>query len=310
MTTLLIIAPFFAVIACGYFATWRRIINSGGRSGLNQFVYYFALPVLIFSLMANADLRGEFQWLFVAAWLCASLVLFATALLIARLVFRLQFSFGVVFATASIYGNTGYFGLPFVIIAFGQEASVPVIVCTTIDLAVMLPLASVLIERSQQSARTSFFQMTRNATQSVAANPLIVAVFLGALFSLSEFALPDAVERFVSLLGSAAAPCALFALGSSLVEDSLRTHKSQTLAMSILKLIVHPALVWLSMFHLFPINAEWAVSAVFAAAMPVAVTVYVLSQQFNAYTGRTSASILISTVISVATLSFVISTIT
>ncbi len=309
MTTLSIIAPFFAVIGCGYFAAWRGIVNSSARSGLNQFVYYFALPVLTFSLMAKADLRGEFQWLFVTAWTCASLLLFAAALLAARLIFKLKFSFATVFATASIYGNTGYLGLPFVIIAFGSEAGVPVVVCTTIDIAVILPLASALIERSQQDVRASVPRIVRNAAHSLISNPLIVAVSLGAAVSLSDLAVPDTMQRFITLLGSAAAPCALFALGSSLVEDSFRAHKSQTLAISFFKLIAHPALVWLSMYHLFAIQPGWAASAVIAAAMPVAVTVYILSQQFNAFTGRTAASILISTVFSVATLSFIINTV-
>lgn len=306
MTTLLITLPFFAVIACGYFATWRKIIDAPGRSGLNQFVYYFALPVLTFSLMASANLRGEFEWAFVAAWLCASLALFAVALLVARAIFRLRFSFSVVFASCSVYGNTGYFGLPFIIIVFGQSASVPMIVCTTIDLAIILPLVSVLLERCSRDAGAAVLQTLIKPAKSIVTNPLIVAALLGALFSLSGLEMPETADRFVVLLGSAAAPCALFALGSSLVEGSLGPHKAQTLAISALKLVAHPIMVWATMFYLFPVNADWAKSAVIAAAMPVAVTIYVLSQQFGTYIGRTSASIVISTVLSVATLSAIL----
>ncbi len=307
MTTLLITAPFFALIACGYFATWRGIIDSSGRLGLNQFVFYFALPVLIFSLMATADLRSQFQSTFVYAWLSASLALFFVSIVIAKLIFRLQFSFSVVFATGAIYGNTGYLGLPFVIVAFGHNASVPVIVTTTIDLAVMLPLASVLLERAKPSASLSAINVLKTIVTSIVANPLIVAVFLGALVSLSGLSIPDTVDRFVSLLGSAAAPCALFALGSSLVEDSIRPQKGQTLTISFLKLVIHPILVWMTMFYLFPVNTLWATSAIISASMPVAVTAYVLAQQYDTYTARISASILISTAISVATLTVVLS---
>lgn len=306
MTTILITIPFFAVIACGFFATRRNILNAQGRAGLNLFVYYFALPVLTFSLMANADLRGEFQWTFVAAYGCVSVLLFAAGLIIAQFLFRLDYSLRVIFASACIYGNTGYFGLPFVIIAFGQEASVPMIVCTTFDLAVMLPLASVLLEKAKASSEASLGEVYRKTARSIIQNPILIAVTLGVLFSISGLRMPEVADRFIVLLGSAAAPCALFALGSSMDEERAGFLQGEILAICLMKLIVHPLLIWVAMFHLFTVDAAWANSGILAAAMPVAVTVYVLSQQYNAYVGRTSASILISTIISVTTLSFIL----
>ncbi len=308
MTTFLIIIPFFAVIACGFFASRQGIIDSAGRTGLNRFVYYFALPVLIFSLMAQADLRGQFEWTFVVAYLSVAVTLFFLSFVVARLIFQLGRGYSVVFATACIYGNTGYFGLPFVIIAFGQDASVPVVLCTTIDLAVMLPLASVLLEKTEPSSGAS--NIYTDSLLSIVKNPLIVAVVLGALFSLSGLQIPEAADRFVVLLGSAAAPCALFALGSSIDEDRADFLQAQIFVISLIKLAIHPLLVWFAMYHLFSVDADWARSAVIAASMPVAVTAYILAQQYNTYIARTSASILLSTVVSVATLAFILTQVT
>ncbi len=311
MTTILITIPFFAVIACGYIATRWKIINSAGRAGLNQFVYYFALPVLIFSLMAQADLRGEFQWIYVAAYGSVALFLFASSLLLARWILRMTYGSSVVFSTACIYGNTGYFGLPFVITAFGQEASVPVIICTTFDLAIMFPLASALFEKSGSlSSNQTIKQVVRKSVLSVARNPLVVATFLGVLFSISGFQLPEVADRFIVLLGTAAAPCALFALGSSMDEERAEFFQHQLWAISLIKLVIHPLLIWFAMFHLFPVDAVWGKSAIIAGSMPVAVTAYVLAQQYNTYVGRTAASILLSTVLSIGTLSFILNQLT
>ncbi len=306
MTTVLITVPFFAVIACGFWATHQNILNSEGRSGLNRFVYYFALPVLIFSLMAKADLRGEFQWLFVAAYVSVSLLLFAVCLAVGRLFFQLDCNLRVVFATACVYGNTGYLGLPFVTIAFGQAASVPIVICTTVDLAVILPLASTLLARNKAAPSAGQSETYKTTAHSLLLNPLLIAVTLGVLFSLSDLEMPQVADSFFVLLGSAAAPCALFALGSSLDEDRAGFMQAEIMTISFIKLIIHPLLLWSVMFHWFPINDIWARSAVIAAAMPVAVTVYVLAQQHQTYVGRTSASILISTIFSVATLAFVL----
>ena len=310
MTAILITIPFFAVIACGFFATRRKIIDSTGRTGLNRFVYYFALPVLIFSLMAQADLRGEFEWTFVVAYLSVAIVLFYLSFTIARMAFQLDRGYSVVFATACIYGNTGYFGLPFVITAFGQDASVPVVVCTTFDLAVMLPLASVLLEKTKTSSDTETGNIYAMSLLSVVKNPLIVAAALGALFSFSGLQMPEVADRFVVLLGTAAAPCALFALGSSMDEDRANFLQAQIFIISLIKLVIHPLLIWFVMYHMFSVDANWARSAVIAASMPVAVTAYILAQQYNTYIARTSASILLSTVISVATMSFILAQIT
>ena len=307
MTAISITLPIFAVIACGLFAARRKIIDSDGQTGLNLFVYYFALPVLTFSLMANADLRAEFQGSFVAAYAFVAVVLFAASAIIARFVFRLSGEFSIVFATGSIYGNTGYFGLPFVVIAFGQQASVPMVICTTIDLAIMLPLASVLLERVQAESTPSSSQILRQAVESVLKNPLIIAAVLGAVFSLSGASLPEVADRFVVLLGSAAAPCALFALGCNMDVSRASLMQYEVFAISLIKLAVHPLLVWFAMFSLFEVDPSWGEIAVIAASMPVAVTAYVLAQRFGTYVGRTSASILLSTVVSVASLSLVLS---
>ena len=306
MTTIVITAPIFAIIACGFAATYWRIIDSAGRAGLNTFVYYFALPVVTFSLMANADIQGQFQWTFILAFVCASLALFALSMAIALFLFKLQPDYSIVFATSSVYGNTGYFGLPFAIIALGDKASVAIIICTATDLVIMLTLATILLEKSKISANISALLMTKKTIMSIARNPIIVSVILGVLVSISGVDLPEISDRFFVLLGTAAAPCALFALGSSLGDDGFSSIKGQAFTISVLKLVVHPLLVWFTMFHLFSIDADWGKAAVVAAAMPVAVTAFVLAQQFNTYTARCSASILVSTALSIASLSAVL----
>ncbi len=306
MTTIAITLPIFAVIACGFFAAQRKIINEPGRSGLNLFVYYFALPVLTFSLMAQADLRGKFQLSFVMAYGTVAVVLFTLSAALARHAFRLSPPFSIVFATGAIYGNTGYFGLPFVVIALGQQASVPMVVCTTIDLVIMLPLASVLLDRMQSSTASETTHVFRRALAAVFKNPLVIAALSGAAFSMSSASMPAVADRFIVLLGSAAAPCALFALGCSLEVSRTALMQREVFAISLIKLAAHPLLMWLAMYHLFDVSQAWAAVAVIAASMPVAVTAYVLAQRYSTYVNRTSASILLSTALAVASLSIIL----
>lgn len=301
LTILSIIIPFFAVIACGYGAGRFSLLGDASRVGLNSFVFYFALPVLLFSLMARADIAARFDWMFVGAYLAVSVGLFVIMLAVARALFRLDIQEGAIFALSGVYGNVGYVGIPLVVVAFGHAASIPVIVCLTLDLAIMIPLAIVLIE-AQQEGGVRLRQVFSKSVLVLVKNPLIVAITLGVVVSLSGVQLPDIAANFTTLLGVAAAPCALFALGLSLVGRPLTASLVEISFITVVKLTVHPLAVWFAMFHIFVVDPDWALAAVIASTMPVAATVFVVAQQYQTYVVRSSSAILVSTALSVVTI--------
>jgi len=300
-TVLTITLPFFALIACGYLAGRAGIIGEASRAGLNNFVFYFALPVLLFSLMARSDL-GLFEWRFVIAYLSVSIGLFLVGLAAARMLFGLDAREGAIHSACGIYGNSGYVGVPLVVIAFGEQASVPVVLCLTMDLVVMMPFAVAVMEAAQ-GAGGHALEVPRRTAMQLAKNPLILAIVAGTAVSVAELPLPEILERFIDLLGAPAAPCALFVLGASLVGSPIAAGFGQVAAISLVKLVVHPIAVWIAMVDVFAVNPQWATSAVIASTMPVAVTVFVLAQQYRSYVVRCSTAVLVSTVLSVVTVS-------
>ena len=140
LTILNVTIPFFAVIGCGYLSERLGILGQASRTGLNRFVFYFALPALLFSIMSNARFDAGFEWQFLAAWSLVSIVLFLLFFAVARGLFGLSAADGTIHALGGVYGNTGYVGIPLVVVAFGPDASVPVILCLTIDLVLMIPI--------------------------------------------------------------------------------------------------------------------------------------------------------------------------
>ncbi len=298
--------PFFAVIGCGYLADRMGVLGEHSRVGLNNFVFYFALPVLLFSLMARSDLGASFDWRFVGAYLLVSLILFGLTWWLSRKLFGLAADQSAMYAAACVYGNTGYVGIPLVVVAFGNAASVPLIICLTIDLAVMLPLTILCVEAGRGSGQR-LLDVARQSARALCVNPLIIAIFGGTACSLSGVDLPVVVENFIHLLGASAAPCALFALGSSLVGQPLRAAPVETASISFFKLIVHPIVLWWVMFDVLSVDPLWASAAVVGASMPVAATVYVMAQQTHCYVARSSTAILISTLLSLLTISAAIS---
>jgi malonate transporter and related proteins len=82
--------PFFALIFCGYGAARFRLLSEASITGVNAFVFYFALPTFLFSLMATSPLSEIANAPFVAAYLGAGLPVFAVAAVLGRLIFKVR----------------------------------------------------------------------------------------------------------------------------------------------------------------------------------------------------------------------------
>ena len=134
-------------------------------------------------------------------------------------------------------------------------------------------------------------------------NPIIVAIFAGALFSATGLGLPTPIEAFTDLLGGAAGPCALFALGATLAGFPVSTGIAEISYMTVFKLLIHPAAIWLATTQIFDVDPLWASVAILGASLPVAANVFIVARQYDTYVERVSSAILVSTAVSVVTVS-------
>jgi predicted permease len=103
------------------------------------------------------------------------------------------------------------------------------------------------------------------------------------------------------LFGTAAGPCALFALGVSLARYSFPRRFAEIAYLSLSKLILHPLIVWIFMALVFVVDPRLSQVGLLAAAMPTAATVFVLAEYYNTRVPLASGAILISTVLSLMT---------
>lgn len=292
--------PFFALIFCGYGAGRFRLLSEASIAGVNAFVFYFALPTFLFNLVATSQLKNILNGSFVAAYLSAGFSVFVVAALLGRLLFKVQPGEAALQGSAAVLGNTGYMGLPLVAAVFGEAAAIPLVLGLTLEVTLIIPFSIALVEATKGSGGWS--RVPSSVTGALARNPLIVAIFAGALISALGLVLPTPVENFTDLLGGTAGPCALFALGATLAGRSLSAGLGEVSYMTSFKLFVHPSAMWLTT-QLFDVASLWATVAILAAALPVAANVFILARQYDAYVDRISGAILLSTVVSVVTVS-------
>jgi malonate transporter and related proteins len=294
--------PFFALIFCGYGAGRFRLLSEASIAGVNAFVFYFALPAFIFNLLATSPLADVANGPFIAAYLGTGLVVFAAAAVLGRLLFGVRRSEASLQGSAAVLGNTGYMGIPLVAAAFGDRAAIPLVLGLTLEATVLIPLSIVLVE-AQKGPDAGWFRLLGSVVRSMARNPIIIAIFAGLLVSATGVGLPTPVENFTDLLGRAAGPCALFALGATLTSFPISTGIGEVSYMTFFKLLVHPAAIWFATTRLFDVDPLWASVAILGAALPVAANVFIVAKQYDTYVERVSSAILVSTAISVVTVS-------
>ena len=298
--------PFFGVIALGYWAGRSRFFSEEATAYLTKFVFYFALSAMLFQFAASLSLAEIASVPFVLAYLSASVTIYLLATAVAFLRGR-PMEEAAVEAQCAVIGNVGFLGVPMLVMLLGPASAGPVLVVLSIDLIVFSSLITVLITVSRHGRMS--LRMLRNVALGLLRNPMIVSIALGLLWSTYALPMPAPAHEFLVLLGAAATPGALFAIGASLASKS-----AERLAvagwLSVCKLCLHPFAVAVAAFGVFDVAPFAAGVMVAAAALPVAGNVYILAQHYGVAPQRVSASILISTVASIATVSLVIAWIT
>jgi malonate transporter and related proteins len=294
--------PFFAVIGLGYWAGRTRFFTEEATAYLTKFVFYFALSAMLFRFSATLRLADVLDWTFVAAYLSASVTVYLLATLVA-FVRRRSIAEAAVEAQCAVIGNVGFLGVPMLALLLGPEAVGPIIIVLAVDLIVFGSLIVILITGSRDGRMSP--KMIGTVARGLLANPMIVSITLGLIWSSFALPVPRPVDEFLTLLGAAATPGALFAIGASLASKSAERLRV-AVWLSFAKLALHPAAVAVSALILFPVDPFAAGVMIAAAALPVAGNVYILAQHYRVAPQRVSASILISTAASVVTVAAVI----
>ena len=294
--------PIFAVILVGYLAGRWRILGGDSTAALNAFVSFFALPVLFFGTLARTPVQAVLDPGLIAGFGVVMVVTFAAGMLAARLIARARLAVMSLQGIAASWGNVGYMGVPLCIAAFG-EAGLPPAMLTVIVTAVVSMVFGVRMIELDVAAGHGPLRTFFRAAFNVARNPLPLSIALGIAASAIGLPIPTPVEKWIDLLGAAAAPCALFAIGLFLSDKSIRSGLAEAGCATLIKLLLQP-LVALAVLPLFvDLNSVPGKVALLMAALPTAANAFVLAKQFDMSVEQNSATILLSTGFSVVTVS-------
>ncbi|MEQ8355859.1 MAG: AEC family transporter [Kiloniellaceae bacterium] len=297
-----VIFPIFAIMAAGYAAGHFRLLGSESSEALNRFVYFIALPALFFVSMARVSLEEVFNLPFLGAYGGGAAATFVIAVAVAKVAFPNRLGALGLAGLSGIFSNTGYMGIPLLMLAYGEAGMLPAIISTILNGAVIMALGIILLELDVHQGKSRLVVL-KNVLRGVVRSPLVLSAVAGLLVSGLGIPLPQALGTFSDILGASAGPCALFAIGLFMVGKSPTAGITEVSWLVFLKLLVQPLITWALAYHVFTMEPVWAAGALVQSALPTGALVFVLAQQYGIYVQRSTAVIMASTVLSLITLS-------
>ena len=307
---LAVTVPFFALVLLGWLAARAGPLPESAIPGLNAYVLFFALPCMLFRFGASLPLARLADPALLAIYLVSATLM--VGLTIAVTIRRGDRSgvglkdaaFG---ALVAAFPNAGFMGVPLLVALFGDAAAGPVIGAIVIDLVVTstlcLALAQAESARSAGEAEQRAAHAAWIALRGALGNPLPWAIVLGAASAAMRLEPWAPIAQIVRMLGDSATPVALFTIGAVLFRAGRQVHArtpvGRYLPVALLKLVVHPAMVFgagLTARALgAPVPAFGLMILTLTAALPSASNVSILAERYGADNGRVSRIILVST---------------
>lgn len=300
-----LVFPFFGLIFLGFGVAriTRQPVEALGW--MNTFIIYVALPALFFQLLSKTPIEKLTEWGYIFASVFSTFLIFCAMFIASVVVSRGEIAESTIKGLASAYGNIGYMGPGLALLAFGEAAAVPVALIFCFENVMHFAIAPSMMALAR-GADGGVGRLALEVVKKIALHPFIIATAVGVLGAWLQVKPPVPVERLLDTLARAAAPCALFAMGVTLALRPLKRVPVELGPIALLKLVVHPILAYVMMSAIGNFDPVWVYTAVLMAALPTATNVFVIAQQYGVWVERASASILITTVLSVGTVTLLL----
>jgi predicted permease len=201
------------------------------------------------------------------------------------------------FAMGGIFSNNLLLGIPFAKVTLGNDALPVVSLVLVFNSLILWMLVTVSVEwaRTRHVSIAGFAKTARN----VATNPIVAGILLGTTWGFIGLPLPDIAGHTLDLIGQAAVPLSLIALGMGLAEYGIREGLRESAAISAIKLVAQPLVVYgLAWLLARPPLETRAIGML--ASLPVGANVYLMAREFGVL-GFVAASLVLSTVLASVT---------
>ncbi len=303
-TVLSITIPFFSIIFLGTFFRATRVFNEEASKIITKFAFFVTLPPYVFLNIVKSSNTNIFQWDFIIRFEIVTILIITLSFLFSKFVFKYKNREASLFSLNSSYPNYGFLGIPLCILAFGENAAIPISMILFADTIVLLTFITFFASNSNEKKiyKKLFFIL-----MNMIKNPLLLAVLIGFIFVIFNISIYSLIYKVLNTLAVAAPPTLLFALGIMLW-NKIDTNFVRLISfITIIRLAIHPLLVF-CIFYFFPssVSSLWINVAILSSCLPVAATAFAMAGYYETFIKETSSSILVSTILSTISVSMIL----
>ena len=288
-----VVLPVFIVAGLGYVLE-RRLHPP--IAPFNQLALFILMPALIFTALLQVDFRSEEPLRVTAFAFLLAVVMLVVGLALVRLA-HLDRVTGSAFMLTAAFPNLGNYGLPVVLLAFGQEGLAVGTLLLAVQSVYSLTLAVVI-------ASSGHVPLGRSLTE-VARQPILYAVAAALILNLTGIALPTPILSALALPAQAAIPVMLLVLGMNFA-STRAIERLALVSLAVFTRLVIGALAGWGLATALGIDGVARDVMIVGAAMPTAVFTILTATQFDTRPRFVSDVVVASTLASIVTVTIVL----
>ncbi len=297
--------PVVLLILIGFVAGKAKLVRGESVRDLSNLVFLVLTQALLFRTMSSVRIEQlDFKPV-------AQYFLVAGALFVTMLGLYGRNSRASVLALASIFSNTLMIGVPLIGLAYGQEGQVLLFTLISLHALVLLSAATLVLElqvASEHAAlsgeRRAVWRTVASAVRNAIIHPVPLPILVGLVYAQTGWGLHPVVDRPLALLGSAFGPIALVLVGITLSQTPIGKQFMSALKLSLVKTVVHPALM-LAVGWLLGLRGLHLAVMTVAAALPIGANVFLFSQRYRKEEDAVTAGVAVSTAMAVVSVTAV-----
>jgi predicted permease len=300
LTILLTVAPVFLLIAVGYGGVRSGYLPGAIADALNAYAVRIAVPVLLFRALERLDLAAAFSPSLLAGFYAGAFICFVIGILLARAVFKRRPGESVAVGFAAMFSNSVLLGLAILERSQGSAPLTAAFGIIAFHAPVLYAVGMVTMELMRRDGRP-LGETMRVAGRSIMVNPLMIGILAGAFVNLTGHWLPEPAMAAVDMIAQTAIPVALVGIGAAMTRYKLSADLAEAGTVAALSLLLHPAITFVLVHHVFALPAEMQRAAVTLAAMPPGMNIYLFAVMYDRAVNLAASAFLLATMLSVLT---------
>ncbi|KFF50540.1 permease [Gammaproteobacteria bacterium MFB021] len=294
------IVPIFILLAIGYLAVLKRVVDKAHIQGMGRYVINIALPALVIQALLQRPLGEVFNVPYLLVYGLGSGLAFALTFALVTLRGNAPLARRAMYALGTSASNSGFIGYPVAVLVVGPSAGIALALNMLIENLLVIPTALVLAEFASQN-RGSLWATIRPVALRVLRHPLILAIAAGSLLAALDLHPPAPLARVLEMLAASSSPVALFVIGGTLCGLRVRGMVKRVTRLALAKLTLHPLCVVLMVLLIPGLDPVLATAAIVFACAPM-LSMYPLLGQRYGFAEMGTAAMVMATLLSALTL--------